>query len=144
MPAIPVWAARMRMGSPYAYGLRKMAHMRMGSPYAYGTAHTRTGKIRIWDGTSSIPQILLSSSQQSKIKFPELRVHSIIREILHLGKIPAIRYHGSHQISGGINYLKLYYFEAKPSQINSLGSGACDLGEMRYIATIRHGPIMPA
>ena len=45
MPAIPVWAARMRMGSPYAYGLRKMAHMRMGQPirvrekYAYGTEH---------------------------------------------------------------------------------------------------------
>ena len=31
MPAIPVWATRMRMGSPYAYGLRKMPHMRMGT-----------------------------------------------------------------------------------------------------------------
>ena len=39
------------MGSPYAYGLRKMAHMHMGRPYAYGTAHMRTGKIRVWDGT---------------------------------------------------------------------------------------------
>ena len=56
MPAIPVWAARMRMGSLYTYGLRKMAHMRMGSPYAYGTAHMRTGKIRIWDGTKPYRQ----------------------------------------------------------------------------------------
>ena len=37
-----------------------MAHMRMGSPYAYGTAHTRTGKIRIWDGTTLI---LLSKAE---------------------------------------------------------------------------------
>ena len=51
MPAIPVWAARMRMGSPYVYGLRKITHTRMGSPYAYGIAHTRMGKIRVWDGT---------------------------------------------------------------------------------------------
>ena len=36
IPAIPVWAARMRTSSPYVYGLRKMAHMRMGSPYTYG------------------------------------------------------------------------------------------------------------
>ena len=43
-----------------------------------------------------------------------------------------LSYHDSHQVCGGINYLKLYYFEAKPSRINSLGLGACDLGEMRY------------
>ena len=38
MPAIPIWAARMRRGSPYMYGLRKITH-------------TRMGKIRVWDGT---------------------------------------------------------------------------------------------
>ena len=38
MPTIPVWAARMRMGSPYVYGVRKI------SLYAYGQP------LRIWDG----------------------------------------------------------------------------------------------
>ena len=55
MPAIPVWAARMRMGSPYVYGLRKITHTCMGNPYAYGIAHMRMGKIRVWDGTSISP-----------------------------------------------------------------------------------------
>ena len=51
MPAIPIWAAYTRRGSPYVYGLRKITHTRMGCPYAYGIAHTRMGKIRVWDGT---------------------------------------------------------------------------------------------
>ena len=41
------------MGSPYAYGQRKIAHTRMGCPYAYGPAHTRMGKILVWDGTTT-------------------------------------------------------------------------------------------
>ena len=42
-PAILVWAARTRTGSPYVYGSRKLAHTRMGSPYAYGQ-NTRMGQ----------------------------------------------------------------------------------------------------
>ena len=30
-------------------------------------------------------------------------------------------HYGSHQVCGGINYLKLYYFVAKPSRINPFG-----------------------
>ena len=49
-----IWATRTRMGSPYAYGYPIRiwaASTRMGCPYAYGTAHTRMGRIPVWDGT---------------------------------------------------------------------------------------------
>ena len=42
------------MGYPYAYGqpIRvRVAHTHMGCPYAYETAHTRMGRIPVWDGT---------------------------------------------------------------------------------------------
>ena len=42
-PAIPIWAARTRMGQEYC-------------PYAYGIAHTRMGKIHVWDGTTAMYQ----------------------------------------------------------------------------------------
>ena len=49
-----IWATRTRMGSPYAYGYPIRiwaASTRMGCPYAYGAAHTRMGRIPVWDGT---------------------------------------------------------------------------------------------
>ena len=38
---VRVWAAHTHTGST-----------RMGCPYAYGTAHTRMGRIPVWDGTT--------------------------------------------------------------------------------------------
>ena len=49
-----IWATRTRMGSPYAYRYPIRiwaASTRMGCPYAYGAAHTRMGRISVWDGT---------------------------------------------------------------------------------------------
>ena len=63
--------AHTRMGYPYAYGQPMHARTgrpciriwaastRMGCPYAYGTAHTRMGRIPVWDGTEIIRKILL-------------------------------------------------------------------------------------
>ena len=48
---VRVQAAHTRMGQENLPIRVWAAHTRMGSPYAYGIAHTRMGKIRVWDRT---------------------------------------------------------------------------------------------
>ena len=44
-----IWATRTRTGIPSVRIWAASA--RMGCPYAYGAAHTRMGRISVWDGT---------------------------------------------------------------------------------------------
>ena len=46
-------------------------------------------------------------------------------------------YSGSHLTWGGINYLKCYYFAAKPSQIKHFGLGGCGTEVMRYCFNVQ-------
>ena len=52
-------------------------------------------------------------------------------------KILKSSYSGSHQIRGGINYLKCYYFAAKPSQIKHFGLGGWEIETMRYCFNVQ-------